>query len=95
MLFRSLQYDRTNNTDYLNTLSAYILANGSIRLAAQVLYIHTNTMYNRISKIRDDFKLDLDDITLVAQLYISFQILGMLQITDVNVWARIHWPSPS
>ena len=52
-------------------------------------------MYNRISKIRDDFKLDLDDITLVAQLYISFQILGMLQITDVNVWARIHWPSPS
>lgn len=90
-----LQYDRTNNTDYLNTLSAYILANGSIRLAAQVLYIHTNTMYNRISKIRDDFKLDLDDITLTAQLYISFQILGMLQITDVNVWARIHRPAPS
>ncbi|MCI9490243.1 MAG: hypothetical protein HFG97_09555 [Dorea sp.] len=25
-------------------------------------------MYNRISKIRDDFKLDLDDITLVDNI---------------------------
>lgn len=89
-----LEYDKKNNTDYLNTLSAYILSNSSIKLAAQVMYIHTNTMYNRITKIRNDFKLDLDNITLIAQLYISFQILGMLQITDVNVWARIHRPIP-
>ncbi len=89
-----MEYDRKNHTDYLNTLSAYILSNNSIKLASQVLYIHANTMYNRIAKIRNDFKLDLDNITLIAQLYISFQILGVLQITDANVWARIHRSTP-
>lgn len=90
-----MEYDRKNDTDYLNTLSAYILSNRSIKLSAQALYIHTNTMYGRIQKIKNTFRLDLDDTHLIAQLYISFHILGILRLTDAEIWARIYLPESS
>lgn len=45
------QYDKEHNTDYLQTLRVYLSCGMNITDASAELYIHRNTLYQRISKI--------------------------------------------
>jgi GAF domain-containing protein len=54
-------YDEKNHTDYLATLRAYLDANASFSIAATRLQVHNNTVRYRITRLIDDFGIDLTD----------------------------------
>ena len=66
------EYDKSNGTDYLNTLKIYIKNFNNLNIAAKELFIHRNSLSYRINKISDIFDVDLNDINTLVHLYISF-----------------------
>jgi DNA-binding PucR family transcriptional regulator len=61
------EYDRRHRTQLLVTLEEYLKRRGNIASAAQVLYVHPNTLRQRLGRIRDLTGLDMahDDWLLV------------------------------
>lgn len=85
-------YDQTHGTDYLNTLAAYIFSNLSPRLAAQTLYIHPNTMYNRITRLKEEFHINFDDLGMFTKILISIHVMGYLGRIDIKLWDHLYRP---
>ena len=54
-------HDAEQQTDYLDTLRAYLASNGNISAMARRLHVHNNTVRYRVSRLAKDFDLDLDD----------------------------------
>lgn len=65
-------YDLTQKASLFTTLQEYIRCNGNMKLAAQNLYIHYNTMCYRINKIKEDFGWDLEDVSILTNLNLAF-----------------------
>jgi hypothetical protein len=65
-------HDRTNHTEYLNTLYEWLRFPGDPRAAAKALRIHPNTFRYRMRRLLDLVPLDLDDpdvrLALITQL---------------------------
>jgi sugar diacid utilization regulator len=53
-------YDTEHHTDLLITLRTYLDANGNIAQAAKRLHVHGNTVRYRITRLAEDFGVDLD-----------------------------------
>jgi len=83
-VIRIYEYDKENNTDYLETLAAYILNNLSPQSAADVLFIHRNTMHNRLSKLKELFKIDFDNLRLITKLHLSILVYSYFGIGDYS-----------
>lgn len=69
------QHDKLHETNYFNTLHVYLQTNHSIKATASYLYLHRNTINYRILKIKELFKIDLDNYSMVNQLLLSCQII--------------------
>lgn len=54
-------YDRNNNTQMFSVLKTYIAENFNATRASQSLYIHRNTMLQRISKLEELLDADFED----------------------------------
>ena len=54
-------HDAEQQTDYLETLRAYLTSNGNISAMAARLHVHNNTVRYRVARLAKDFDLDLDD----------------------------------
>ncbi|BCW72827.1 helix-turn-helix domain-containing protein [Arthrobacter sp. NicSoilB8] len=54
-------HDAEQQTDYLETLRAYLTSNGNISAMAARLHVHNNTVRYRVGRLVKDFDLDLDD----------------------------------
>ncbi|WP_426976956.1 PucR family transcriptional regulator [Pseudarthrobacter sp. O4] len=54
-------HDAEQQTDYLDTLRAYLASNGNISTMAARLHVHNNTVRYRVARLTKDFDLDLDD----------------------------------
>ncbi|HEY3575030.1 MAG TPA: helix-turn-helix domain-containing protein [Arthrobacter sp.] len=54
-------HDAAQQTDYLDTLRAYLASNGSISTMAERLHVHNNTVRYRVTRLTKDFDLDLED----------------------------------
>ncbi|WP_211879160.1 PucR family transcriptional regulator [Pseudarthrobacter albicanus] len=54
-------HDAEQQTDYLDTLRAYLVSNGNISTTAARLHVHNNTVRYRVARLAKDFDLDLDD----------------------------------
>ena len=61
----------------MKTLEAYVQNNCNAATAAGVLYIHRNTFYQRMSKIRGLVNLNLDDPNVRLYLLISTELIRM------------------
>jgi hypothetical protein len=68
-------YDKAHDSEYLPTLFHYINAGKSIHKASASLFVHPNTVYYRINKIKELFSLDFDNEFKNMQYYISCIIL--------------------
>lgn len=66
-----MEYDAENQTDYTNVVVAYVTSNKSVNKTAEALFMHRNTVYQRITKIQDQFGIDFSDHNLVTQIHIS------------------------
>lgn len=56
-----LDYDKVNNSNFLNILKYFLLYNGNMNKAAENLYIHRHTLRSRLEKIREICDFDPED----------------------------------
>ena len=68
-----LNYDRTNQTDYVYTLRIYLADNCNATHASGHLFIHRHTLLKRLEKIQTLGHLDLDDY--YTRVYMSLALL--------------------
>lgn len=72
-------YDRTCNTNYLETIKAYLRSNRNALQAAKFLNIHKSTFFYRISKINELIEFSLEDSTKLLSYEMSLYIMEFLQ----------------
>ena len=75
VLLELLEHDRTQSTQYYETLRAYLLCERNIPATAAALIIHRTTLTYRLGKIMEITRLNLDNANLRLYLLISFQLL--------------------
>lgn len=68
-----LNYDKINQTNYVQTLRFYLADNCNVSKAASRLYIHRHTLQKRLEKIHDLCGINPDDY--YARLYMSISLL--------------------
>lgn len=71
------RYDTANGTHLLPTLEAYVGNNCNAVIAANQLYIHRNTFYQRLSKIQELLNLNLEDSDVRLYLQMSTYLISM------------------
>lgn len=76
-LQKLLQYDKSNGTDYYNTLYEYLLCAGNITRTANKLFLHRNTVVHRINRIQEIIDMDLEDGNIRFKLLLSYKIREM------------------
>lgn len=73
-----IEGDRENGTEYIKTLQAYIQHQGKISEVSETLYVHPNTLRNRLKKIEDITGLQLQDINDLLILTIAVGIFSFV-----------------
>lgn len=81
-VYRILEYDKKYGTDYLNFLQVYIYSGGSVKRTAEALFIHKNTVYQKIDKLKEHFYIDVTDLYIFVKLYVSLVILDQMAVCD-------------
>lgn len=69
------RYDLGHGTDLLRVMESYIRNSGSIAKTAQELFVHRNTINNKVAKLRTMLPFDLDDGAVRQLLLFSCQAL--------------------
>lgn len=69
------RYDQAEGADYLDVLEQYLRCNGSIAKTAEALYVHRNTINNKLSRIRQMLEMDLEEGGVRQLLLFSCQTL--------------------
>lgn len=77
--------DREKGSDYYNTLKEYIRSNCQPVQAAKILYLHRGTLTYRLNKIHELTGLDLNDRDTVLYLDLSFRIVDLYQLENVQL----------
>jgi Regulator of polyketide synthase expression len=72
-----IAYDRANNTEYVKTLFHYIQCAKDSAKTAESLYIHRNTVFYRLERMKEIFLIDFGDDRTLQSLHISLTILNM------------------
>ena len=70
-----IDYDSHNDTDLLRTLEIYFQENESLPLAAEKLFIHANTLRNRLKKIESILGVELNQADVRVRFYVACQAL--------------------
>ncbi len=65
--------DLANGSDLLNTIETLLEYQGNKQKAAQALFVHRNTLSQRLRKISDNWKLDMDDSFTLINLHIAIK----------------------
>ncbi|MEA4894174.1 MAG: PucR family transcriptional regulator ligand-binding domain-containing protein [Oscillospiraceae bacterium] len=74
-----INYDQKNNTELLRTLEQYLACNSNIAETAKLLYIHRNTVLNRLSKIRELMDSDLSNSRELLNYRLALIIMHILE----------------
>lgn len=74
-LLQMREYDRQNKTSYLLTLETYYHEKCNVSKVADVLYIHRTTCLERLRRIKQFLKMELDDPQNRIYLILSVEIL--------------------
>lgn len=77
-LLQLAEYDRKNDTDYINFLKVYFRNNCSLQRTAKELYIHRNSVNYALRKIESIIGRSLSDINTKAELILG---LGFLELS--------------
>lgn len=76
-------YDTKNQTDLLHTLRVYIQCERNVALTVKNLYIHRNTLYQRLRKIEAILDADLNDEKVRLFIHLSYQFVEHLSLEPV------------
>lgn len=72
-----IDYDAKNQTDYIDTLRAFLHSNGNIAKMAASLHVHNNTVRYRIAQLAKTFELDLEDPQQRLWLWLRLTTMDM------------------
>ena len=70
-----------NNEELFYTLKMFFKCNHSVKNTAEELYVHTNTIHYRLSKIEDILGISLNDSNALLQLQVCISIYNLLNNT--------------
>ncbi|WP_226659151.1 PucR family transcriptional regulator [Pseudalkalibacillus hwajinpoensis] len=68
------KYDSIHHTQLLETLQTYLQHDSNVKVAAQVLHVHTNTLNYRLKRIAEVANLDLKDANQKVTLFLDLKI---------------------
>lgn len=71
---RIKEYDEHYSASYADTLRAFFRCNQDIQRMAAKLYIHKNTVFYRLNRMKELFDIDYQDIKQMSNLYFSLLI---------------------
>lgn len=72
-----IAYDEHHNAQYVETLSCYLEANGSVQAVAEQMFTHRNTVIYRINNIKRILETDLDTAQERLKYQVACRILHM------------------
>lgn len=70
-----IEYDQSTGTEYLKTLRVYLETGKSYIASAEILFVHRNTVLQRIRKISELLDIDLRDFDVTNEYYLMLKIL--------------------
>jgi purine catabolism regulator len=73
ILEKIARHDAEKNTHYLHTLETYLDHLSSANQAAQALFIHRNTLYQRLSRMTDLWGIDFQDPLVMLNLNLAIK----------------------
>lgn len=73
-IYKLKQFDSENHMELTDTLKAYLEHGRNMSAAADAIYIHRTTFCRRMDQIKKITGLDLDDLSTVILLELSFQL---------------------
>ena len=76
-----MDYDNVNGTELLKTLEIYFQENESLPRAAERLFIHANTLRNRLKKIEGLLGVELNQADVRVRFYVACQALRIIRHT--------------
>lgn len=82
LLLKITNYDALHGAKLMETLLEYAGSNGDMKLTAQKLFQHSNTIRYRIGKIRKLLNLE-DDADSLSQLYLFVRLHKIHQNSDI------------
>ncbi len=74
------RYDREHHTDLRDVLFYYLLNDCNLTATATSLYMHRNTVNNKVNQIKKLIQLELDEPKLRQRLLLSCQIMRYYEI---------------
>ena len=81
-ILKMLHYDSKNQTNFLDTLREYLLHSDDPTLCSKNLFIHKNTFFYRMSKIREQFHLDLGNGEERLRLHLTLEFLKLEELDE-------------
>jgi len=73
-----MESDQESGTEYMKTLLSYIQFRGRMDETAEALFIHPNTLRNRIKKIEEMLGIDLQDPEEFSNMMVAVKIYFFL-----------------
>lgn len=70
-------YDKRHNTNFLETLRLYLTYIDQPGIVAEKLYVHKNTVFYRIGKLKEQFQLNLEDGEERFQIQLTLKLLDL------------------
>ena len=77
---RLLELDRRRGSDLFRTLEAYLDRQGNARQAAAALYIHRNTLRQRLRRIHETIGLDPTDPSVAFDLLLAVRLIRFREL---------------
>ena len=74
-LLKLIEYDKKNNTEYVETLRKYIECRYNAAASAAKLFMHRTTLFRRIDRIHEISGIDLENPDELLHLHLSFKLI--------------------
>ena len=74
-IVRIFLYDQEHGTDLLDTLYTYLLNDSSLQKTAALMYMHRNTVYNKLTKIEHILNFHISEIPDNSIFIMSYMII--------------------
>jgi len=74
------EYDKEHNTAFLETLKLYLTYIDQPALVAEKLYVHKNTVFYRMNKLKEQFNLNLDSGEERFHIHMTIKLMELTQL---------------
>lgn len=74
-------YDRERGERLLETLQVYLDADRSVGRSAEILFVHPNTLRNRLRKVEELLGLSLDSTDALVDVALALQAMRILELS--------------